>query len=369
MTNVSIDMAYLKQMLLELLEIPSPTGYTDRIVHFAGEELTRLGIPFELTRRGAIRADLKGKASNPDRALVAHLDTIGAMVRELKPNGRLGIAPIGTWSSRFAEGARVTIFTDAGSLRGTILPLKASGHVYGNEIDTQPVNWDNVEVRVDEPSLNVNELVGLGIHIGDWVAVDPLCEVRPSGYVNSRHLDNKAGVAILFAVAKALLENDIQPPLDCHLLFTIAEEVGTGASVALHGDVAEMVSIDTAPLHGGHNLCERGVSVALMDSSGPFDYHLTHRLLELCRKHQILHRRDVFRYYRSDSASAVEAGNDLRTALVCFGVDGTHGYERTHFDSLQATAELIAAYMLSEPVVPRDRFSLGPLNGFPVQPE
>ncbi len=176
-------------------------------------------------------------------------------------------------------------------------------------------------------------------------------------------------MAILFAVAKALLDNDIQPPLDCHLLFTIAEEVGTGASVALHGDVAEMVSIDTAPLHGGHNLCERGVSVALMDSSGPFDYHLTHRLLELCRKHQILHRRDVFRYYRSDSASAVEAGNDLRTALVCFGVDGTHGYERTHFDSLQSTAELIAAYMLSEPVVPRDRFSLGPLNGFPVQPE
>ncbi|GAB6057268.1 osmoprotectant NAGGN system M42 family peptidase [Desulfonatronum parangueonense] len=369
MENITLDMEYLRKILLQLLEIPSPTGYTDRIVHFAGEELERLGIPFELTRRGAIRADIKGRTSNPDRALVTHLDTIGAMVRELKPNGRLGITSIGTWSSRFAEGARVTIFTDTESLRGTILPLKASGHVYGDEIDTQPVNWDNIEVRIDEPSLCIDDLLELGIHVGDWVAVDPLCEIRPSGYINSRHLDNKAGVAILFTAAKAILESGAKPPLDCHLLFTIAEEVGTGASVTLHGDVAEMVSIDTAPLHGGHNLCERGVSVAMMDSSGPFDYHLTHRLLELCRRHDILHRRDVFRYYRSDSASAVEAGNDLRTALVCFGVDGTHGYERTHFDSLQATAELIAAYMLSEPVVWRDRFNLGPLKGFPVQPE
>lgn len=369
MSSLSIDMQYLRDMLLRLLEIPSPTGYTDRIVHFACSELHALGIHHELTRRGAIRADLPGRTSSLDRAVVAHLDTIGAMVRMLKDNGRLGLAPIGTWSSRFAEGARVTVFTDHGSLRGTILPLKASGHAYGEEIDTQPVSWDQLEVRVDEAALCSDDLARLGLHVGDWVAVDPLPEVRPSGYINARHLDNKAGVAVLLAAAKAVLESSVELPLDCHLLLTISEEVGSGASAVLHGDVAEMVSIDSAPLHGGHNLCERGVSVAMMDSSGPFDYHLTHRMLELCREHDILHRRDVFRHYRCDAASAVEAGNDLRTALVCFGVDGTHGYERTHFDSLQATALLIAEYMRSEPVVWRDRHNLGPLHGFPVQPE
>jgi peptidase M42 family hydrolase len=369
MPELIIDMGYLREMLVRLLEIPSPTGYTDRIVHFACNELQKLDIPFELTRRGAIRADLAGRTSSLDRAVVAHLDTIGAMVRELKRNGRLAIAPIGTWSSRFAEGARVTVFTDQGSLRGTILPLKASGHVYGDEVDSQPVNWDQVEIRVDEAALSSDDLAALGLHAGDWVAVDPLPEIRPSGYINARHLDNKAGVAVLFAAAKAVLESSAPLPLDCHLLLTISEEVGSGASAVLHGDVAEMVSIDSAPLHGGHNLCERGVSVAMMDSSGPFDYHLTHRMLELCRDHGILHRRDVFKHYRCDAASAVEAGNDLRTALVCFGVDATHGYERTHFDSLQATARLIAEYMLSEPVVWRDRYNLGPLNGFPLQPE
>src|SRR3546814_2447682 len=102
---------------------------------------------YGLTRRGAIRAELPGRRKSPDRAVVAHLDTLGATVKGLKPNGRLALVPIGHWSSRFAEGARVTVFTDKGYYRGTILPLKASGHTYNTEIDTQPTYWDHVEDR------------------------------------------------------------------------------------------------------------------------------------------------------------------------------------------------------------------------------
>ena len=90
-----------------------------------------MNIPYEMTRRGAIRATLKGKQPRPARAIVAHLDTLGAMVREIKSNGRLGIVPIGHWSSRFAEGGRLTVFTDKGQVRGTCLPLKTSGHAFG----------------------------------------------------------------------------------------------------------------------------------------------------------------------------------------------------------------------------------------------
>ncbi|MFZ1745479.1 MAG: hypothetical protein WAU17_06140, partial [Nitrospirales bacterium] len=110
MIGSKIDTQYLLQILQKLLAIPSPTGYTDQIVHAVSGELKQLGIPFELTRRGAIRATMAGKVSTPDRAIVAHLDTLGALVKWLKNNGRLAIVPIGTWSSRFAEGARVTVF-------------------------------------------------------------------------------------------------------------------------------------------------------------------------------------------------------------------------------------------------------------------
>ena len=378
MTEPKIDTQYLIRVLQTLLAIPSPTGYTDKIVHAVGQELEQMGIPFELTRRGAIRATIKGRVPTPSRAVIAHLDTLGAMVKWLKSNGRLAIVPIGTWSSRFAEGARVTIFTDSGLYRGTILPLKASGHTYGEEINTQPVSWDNLEVRIDEagsntkgelqPLENQQELKDLGIHIGDFISVDPNPEFLHNGYINSRHLDDKAGVAAVLASAKSIIAEQTILPVDCHLLFTISEEVGSGASAILHGDVSEMVSVDNgtpAPLQASS---EFGVTIAMADSSGPFDYHLIRHLIGLCVMNDIPFQRDIFCDYRSDSASAVEAGNDIRTALITFGVDASHGFERTHLSSLVSIARLLGLNMKSEPVFWRDRQPLGSVKDFPTQP-
>ena len=364
--TVPIDSPYLIDTLERLCRIPSPSGFTDEIVHFTGEELERLGIPFELTRRGAIRADIKGKQKTPDRAIVAHLDTLGAMVRSLKSNGRMALTPIGTWSSRFAEGSRVTVFTDRGSHRGTVLPLKASGHTFNEEVDTQPVNWDQIEIRVDEYITNRADLEEHGFSIGDFVAFDSNMEVTENGFINARHLDNKAGVACLLAAAKAIVTaDDIEIPVDCHLLFTITEEIGSGASAVLHRDVAEMLTIDNATQAPGQNSREEAVTIGMKDSVGPFDYHLTRKLLELCRAHGLKHRRDVFRYYRCDSAAAIEAGNDIRTALACFAVDSSHGYERTHLDGLNELSSLITLYCQSEPTFARDVEALTSLEGFP----
>ncbi len=362
-----VDREYMLRILQELLEIPSPSGYTDSISRFVCEELNRLGIESALTRRGAIRATLHGEADQPHRAVVSHLDTLGAMVTRLKSNGRLSCRPIGTWSSRFAEGARVTIYTDFGHQRGTIMPLKSSGHAYDDEIDTQPVSWDHVEVRVDDLSRDEQELFHSGFRVGDYIAIDPAPELLDNGYVISRHLDDKAGVACVLTAAKQIRELGLRLPIVCHLLFTIFEEVGTGAAGVLQKDVAEMVSIDNAPNAPEQNASEYDVTVAMMDSSGPFDYHLTQKLLDLAKHYGVRHGRDVFRYYRSDAASAVESGNDIRTALICFGVDGSHGYERTHIDSLVCLTELITLYMQSEPAVPRDKAELADLEGFPEQ--
>jgi peptidase M42 family hydrolase len=361
MRRIPIDLDYVMQFLLRLLEVPSPTGYTDRVVRFVGEELERLGIEFELTRRGGIRATLKGRQESPDRALVAHVDTLGAMVRALKPNGRLAVVPIGSWSSRFAEGARVTVFTDRGALRGSLLPLKASGHAYDDEVNTQPVRWDQIELRLDEVIRTGADLAALGVAIGDY-------ELTESGFIVARHLDDKAGVAVVVGAAKAAREAKLELPMDCHLLFTITEEVGSGGSAIMHADVAEMVTVDNAVCAPGQSSSELGVTIAMADMAGPFDWHLTHHLLALCARHDIPFARDIFPNYRSDSASAVEAGNDIRTALACFGLDASHGYERAHRDSLRALGELIVLYLQSPPAVPHDRDPLARLEGFPTQP-
>lgn len=363
--RTGIDDDYLLKKLVWLLGIHSPSGYTDPVVRATCGELERLGIDFELTRRGAIRATLPGKSDGPGRAVVAHVDTLGAMVKSLKDNGRVSLTPVGTWSPRFAEGARVSVFTDDDVYRGQVLPMKASGHTYNDEIDTQPVTWDNLEVRIDERVTCLRDLIDLGVRVGDHIGFDATVETFPNGYIVARHLDDKAGVAAILAAAKQIVEEKIELPVDLHLLFTISEEVGSGASAVLHGEVAELISIDNGTAAPGQASSEYGVTIAMGDSTGPFDFHLTRHLIHLCKANRIQHTRDIFRYYRCDSASAVEAGNDIRTALVAFGVDGSHGYERTNLDSLCCVAELMVAYAKQEPLFASHSEPLGGLAGFP----
>lgn len=312
---------------------------------------------------------LRGREARPARAIVSHLDTLGAQVKQLKDNGRLELVPIGTWSARFAEGARVTVFTDRGAVRGTILPLKASGHIFNEEIDSLPIGWPMTELRVDARVHSKADLIALGIEVGDIVAIDPQPEFLANGYIVSRHLDDKAGVALMLAALKALTAHNEPPPVDVHFIFTIAEEVGVGASSALTDDVASVVAVDNGTSGPGQNSAEFGVTIAMADQTGPFDYHLTRALIRLCRDEDIIFRKDVFRYYRSDAASAVVAGHDVRNALVTFGIDASHGYERIHMHALRSVAELLSAYALSPVEIRRDAVETARgLAGFTRQP-
>lgn len=347
MSRLTIDSDYLVKTLEKLLRIPSPTGYTDTVVRFVTKELEHLGLEPELTRRGAIRAVRQGSRRRGARAVVSHVDTLGAQIKLLKSNGRCALVPVGTWSSRFAEGARTTVFTDKGSYRGTILPLKSSGHTFNEEIDTQPISWDNVELRIDALSRSQEDLERLGIEIGDMVSIDPQPEFIDNGYIVSRHLDNKAGVALMLAAIASLQKNKAVTPVDIHFLFTVGEEVGVGASSILVDEVASMIAIDNGTTAPGQNSDEFGVTIAMADQTGPFDYHLTKKMVELCQENEIRYQKDIFKYYQSDSASALTAGADVRTALVTFGVDSSHGYERIHLHALRSLAELVTAYVRS----------------------
>ncbi|SFI42763.1 osmoprotectant NAGGN system M42 family peptidase [Aerobium aerolatum] len=363
-----IDQAYLAAQLKQLLSIDSPTGYTDRIVHYCSRELERLGLTPELTRRGAIRALRPGGTPMGARAIVSHLDTLGAQVKLIKECGRLELVSIGHWSARFAEGGRVTIYSEQGSFRGTVLPLKASGHTFNEGVDTLPVGWDHVELRIDALTQSKAETRALGIDVGDFVAFDTNAEFLDNGYINARHLDDKAGVAIMLAAIEALQRHEVRTEVDTHWLFTIAEEVGVGAAAIVTPDIAAMVTVDNGTTAPGQNSKEFGVTIAMADQTGPFDYHLTKKLVDLCRENDIAFQKDIFRYYRSDSASAIEAGHDVRTALAAFGIDASHGYERIHAHALFSVASLIAAYAASPVRISRDLQEISGREGFTKQP-
>ncbi len=262
----------------------------------------------------------------------------------------------------------MTLYTEAGSYRGTILPLKASGHTFNDEVDTLPIGWDYVELRLDAFTSSRDDTLALDIDVGDFVGVDPLPEFLDNGFINSRHLDDKAGVAIALAVIEAVERERPTCPVDVHWLFTIGEEVGIGAASIVTPEIASMVTVDNGTSAPGQNSSEFGVTIAMADQSGPFDYHLTKKLVDLCRDEDIPYQKDIFKYYRSDSASALEAGHDVRTALIAFGIDASHGYERIHVDALRSVADLLTAYVVSPLEIERDVREFSDIKGFTEQP-
>lgn len=365
-----IDTEWMLDILFRLLRVPSPSGRTDAVMQYIGDIVADLGLEASVTRQGTLLIDLPGATETVDRALVVHADTIGCMVSGLKDNGRLSVVPIGTFSARFAEGARVQIVTEHPDIvyTGTVLPLKTSGHAFDDAVDTQGVGWDHVEVRVDERVDDKKDLEDLGIEIGNTVALMAGPTLSRSGYLNSRHIDGKAGVAIALAAAKSVKEGTLALPHRTSIMVTIFEEVGHGASAGVSEDVAELISIDNAVCAPGQNSIEHGITIPLKDLHGPFDYHLTRKLIRIAQTHQLPVARDIFRFYRSDVAAALEAGVGARAALVAFGLDASHGWERTHIDSLDACAKLLTLWLQTPLTLEAwDEHKTGPLDHFPSQ--
>lgn len=337
----------IRAYLTDLLAIPSPTGYTDKAADYVKNTLTRLNIPFESTNRGAVIARLGSEHDPaPKRVILVHLDTLGAMLSQIEADGTLRMTMLGCWSARFAEGARVSLVTDSNEYRGTILPEKASGHVYADAVDEQPINWENLVLRLDERIHSKDDVTSLGIQLGDIITVDSVPEFASNGFINCRHLDDKAAAAVVLSILENYAALNITVP--CDIIFTVTEEIGTGAQHTIKNTVKECLAIDISTDDKTQNTCEGGVTFVYKDSSGPYDRQLTQQLENLCQDNTIAYSRDVFRHYRSDASAAIEGGHDIRCALACFEINGSHGYERTHMDSLIALENLLSAYLQSD---------------------
>ncbi len=347
MSLPSIDESYLRDVLVRLLNIPSPTGFADRAIAFVESALTELGLPSERTPKGAVIAQLPGMQEGPPRALTGHVDTLGAMVKEIKPNGRLKLTKIGGFAWNTVEGEGCRVFTRSGrEITGSFLLTKASTHVYGQEVGSLRREDATMEVRLDERVANAADVQALGIAVGDFVAFDPRVVATPSGFIRSRHLDDKAAVAAMLAAAKALADAGMTPAHPFLLHFSNYEEVGHGAASDFPPDLAELVAVDMAAVGEGQTSDEFHVTICVKDSGGPYHHGLTNRLRDLADAHHIPYKVDIYTYYGSDGEAYWRAGGAAPIALIGPGVDASHNYERTHMDALIATTQLILAYML-----------------------
>ena len=342
----ALDIEYIERVLCELCRIPSPTGLTDAAVDYVRRELDAMGVATKTTRKGALLATLPGRLPGGARTLAAHVDTLGAIVAFIKDSGRLQLSQLGSYAWTAIEGEYCTIHTETGqTYSGTIMVSVASSHVHGPATENTPRNADTIEVRLDARTESAVGTRELGIEVGDFVSLDPRTVTVGDGFIKSRHLDDKAAVACLLGVAKAL--NGVPPAVTTHFFISNYEEVGHGAASGIPVETEEVLAIDMAAIGAGRQTSDEfSVTICVKDSSGPYDHALSNRLRAQARQYGIPYKVDLYRYYSSDASAAQRAGGDYRAALIGPGVDASHSFERTHREALRATADLCLAYML-----------------------
>jgi putative aminopeptidase FrvX len=343
-----LDTTFLLDFLTGLLNTPSPTGFAEPAIAFTENALESFPeVSLRRTHKGGLVASLKGVKSDSPRALTAHADTLGAMVKQIKSNGRLSLSKIGGYAWNTIEGEGCTVYTSSGvSIRGTILFEMASGHVYGAKVNETKREDENMEVRLDARTSTKEETETLGIRVGDIVVFDPRVEMT-NDFVRSRHLDDKAGVACLVAAIKALHEAGLKPSQTAFFLISNYEEVGHGAAVGIPPEAAELVCVDMAAVGVGQTSDEFHATLCVKDSGGPYHHGLSQKLRQLADEQGIPYKVDIYPYYGSDGEAFWRAGGDVSVALIGPGVDASHNYERTHLEALVATTQWVLAYLLS----------------------
>ncbi|CYU26366.1 M42 family metallopeptidase [Streptococcus suis] len=334
--------------IVTLTNTPSPTGFTTDIMNYIKAEVESFGYAASKTAKGGVLVTVPGGNDQEHRMVTAHLDTLGAMVRAVKPDGRLKMDLVGGFGYPSIEGENCLIHCakNGKTFTGTILMHQTSVHVY-RDASTAERNQTNMEIRLDEKVTNADETRALGIEVGDFISFDPRTVVTETGFIKSRHLDDKVSAAILLHLLKVYKEEGATLPYTTHFYFSNNEEIGYGANSSIPAQVVEYVAVDMGAMGDDQQTDEYTVSICVKDGSGPYHYELRQHLVALAERDGIPYKLDIYPYYGSDASAAMRAGVDVKHALLGAGIESSHSYERTHLDSVVATERMVDAYLKS----------------------
>lgn len=340
---MNFDKQYILGITEELLTTDSPSGFTAAVMEKLRGYARALGYKFETTPKGTGIITVEGM-SGKTIGLCAHVDTLGLMVRSIKPNGTLAITSVGVPLLPTLDGEYCRVYTRDGRVyTGTVLSNSPSGHVYK---DAKELDRDekNMHVRLDNVVKTRKDTQALGITPGDYICYDTKTVITDTGFIKSRFLDDKLSVGLIFGVLKHLRDTGRRPEHTVKVIFSIYEEVGHGMAYIPEG-MRELLAVDMGCIGEDLSCTEQDVSICAKDSGGPYDYELTNRLIRLAKENGVKYAVDIYPSYTSDISAAWRGGNDVRGALIGPGVHASHGMERSHYDAVLNTMRLILLYL------------------------
>ena len=334
---------YILHILKDIMAIDSPSGYTKEVISYCQKEAEQLGFKTAITNKGNLEIFVEG---NDDYTIgfCGHVDTLGLMVRSIKDDGTLAFTNIGGPIIPTLDGEYCRIITrDGRSYTGTILSNSPAVHVY-KDARTLERTCDTMHIRIDEIVKNKADVEKLGIGNGDFIAIDPKTTITESGFIKSRFLDDKVSVAILFGLLKTIATENIKPQHSLQLIISTYEEVGHGSSY-ISNQISELIAVDMGCIGLDLSCSEYDVSICAKDGSGPYDYEMTTRLINLAKENNLQYAVDIYPFYSSDVSAALRGGQNIKGALIGPGVCASHGMERTHLQGVENTLKLILAYI------------------------
>lgn len=328
--------------LEKILKINSPTGYTIEVIDFIESEFKNSKLYVKKTNKGSLLISFD---ENPELVVAGHIDTLGAMVKEINEDGTIAITRIGGLVLNSFEGEYVSVRNYKGDLfRGTFLLNNPASHV-NKELESTKRDLGNMSIRLDELVRTGLDVLKLGINVGDFIFYDTRFEHTKSGFIKSRFLDDKACAAVMIEMIKEMSASGSKKKVGFY--FSNYEEVGHGACVGIPDSAKELLVLDMAVIGEGCAGKEDAVSICVKDSSGPYDFTVTNRLRDLAIANNINFVTDIYPYYGSDGSAALAAGYDVRVGLIGPGVSASHGVERTHENALTETYKLTKLYIES----------------------
>ena len=342
--NIVTNKDYTLKLLEEIINIPSPTGYCNNVMSHIEKVANEFQFKFKKNKKGNGIIEILGEDNSYCVGIPVHVDTLGAMVRSINSDGTIKITSIGGNLFPTLDGEYCKIHTRNGKIyTGTMLSTSPAIHVFKDSKD-KVRNEENMMVRLDEVVKSKEDVQALKIETGDFISIEPKFTITPSGFVKTRYLDDKAGTACALSLMELFKRLNTKPKNKVKIIVSTYEEVGHGCA-NIPGDIDELVGIDMGCIGLDLACTEQDVSICAKDSSGPYDYDITSKLIKLAVDNNIKHAVDIYPMYGSDVSASLSAGNDIKGGLIGPGVHASHGMERTHIDGIENTIKLIYAYL------------------------